>query len=148
MRIGELSRRFGVPVETIRYYEREGLLPTPDRTASNYRAYGPAHDDRLRFIVNCRALDMSLAEIKLLLRYHDNPRKDCHDVTAVLDEHISHVAARVTELKHLERQLRELRRACRAGHRAGDCGILKSLQSPPRSRRLAGQAVSHGRRAH
>lgn len=127
MKIGDLARRFDVPVETIRYYEREKLLPLSDRTASNYRVYGPAHADRLRFIVNCRALDMTLDEIRSLLAYHDRPTENCGDVTRLLEEHIGHVADRITELRRLETQLRALRSACRHGRSSGSCGILRSL---------------------
>lgn len=128
MKIGDLSREYGVPVETIRYYEREKLLPQPGRSVSNYRVYGAAHADRLRFIVNCRALDMTLDEIRALLGYHDTPSGDCNEVTRLLDEHIGHVSQRITELHRLEKQLRGLRRACRHGKRTGDCGILQSLR--------------------
>ena len=137
MKIGDLSAKYGVPVETIRYYEREKLLPSPDRSASNYRVYGPVHADRLRFIVNCRALDMTLEEIRALLGYHDSPGEDCGEVTRLLDEHIGHVSERVAELRRLEGQLRGLRRACDHGKRTGDCGILRSLgeDSPAGGRR-------------
>lgn len=128
MKIGDLAREHGVPVETIRYYEREKLLPRADRTVSNYRVYGPAHSDRLRFIVNCRALDMTLDEIRALLTYHDRPTEDCMRVTELLDEHIGHVAERIDELRRLERQLRRLRQACRHGAASADCGILRSLR--------------------
>lgn len=144
MKIGELARRSDVPVETIRYYEREKLLPLPGRTESNYRVYGPAHADRLRFIVNCRALDMTLDEIRLLLAYHDRPSENCEEVTRVLDEHIGHVADRITELQRLEGQLRSLRNACRHGKSAGSCGILTSLGQA--RRQLARPEASHMRR--
>lgn len=135
MKIGELARALDVPVETIRYYEREKLLPFPDRTASNYRVYGPAHEDRLRFIVNCRALDMTLDEIRSLLAYHDRPREDCTEVTHLLDEHIGHVADRISELRRLRTQLLALRSACEHGKSTGDCGILRSLRERSSSRR-------------
>ena len=66
MRIGELARRTDCPVETIRYYERAGVLPPPARTDANYRAYGSGHVDRLRFIRHCRSLDMTLDEVAVL----------------------------------------------------------------------------------
>lgn len=127
MKIGELARRFDVPIETIRYYERENLLPLPHRTASNYRVYGPAHADRLGFIINCRALDMTLDEIRMLLMYHDRPSENCDEVARLLDEHVGHVADRITELRRLQRQLRTLRSACRHGRSTKSCGILRSL---------------------
>ena len=69
MRIGELSRETGVPVETIRYYEKEGLLEPPMRLQNNYRSYGDRHLARLRFIAHCRKLDMGLEEIREILNY-------------------------------------------------------------------------------
>jgi len=145
MKIGDLSRKCGVPVETIRYYERAKLLPSADRTESNYRVYGPAHADRLRFIVNCRALDMTLDEVRVLLRYHDRPTEDCGEVIGLLDQHIGHVSDRIAELLRLEKQLRRLRRACRDGRSSGDCGILKSLGGASATATARGQ-VHSGRR--
>ena len=69
MKIGELAAASDTVVETIRYYEREGLLPEPARTESNYRTYGDVHLARLQFIRYCRGLDMSLDEIRVLLRF-------------------------------------------------------------------------------
>ncbi|MES0875349.1 Cd(II)/Pb(II)-responsive transcriptional regulator [Sinimarinibacterium thermocellulolyticum] len=131
MQIGQLGRALGVPVETIRYYEREGLLPRAERSTSNYRVYGEAHADRLRFIVNCRALDMTLDEVRSLLDYHDAPSKDCTRVNELLDEHIAQVATRIAELHRLEGQLQRLRKACRRGKASGHCGILRSLRQRP-----------------
>ena len=73
MRIGELSRLSTTSIETIRYYEREGLLPSPARSPGNFRLYQPAHLERLQFIRHCRGLDMSLDEIRVLLRVKDAP---------------------------------------------------------------------------
>lgn len=145
MKIGDLSRKLGVSVETIRYYEREKLLPPPERTASNYRVYGPAHADRLRFVVNCRALDMTLEEVRSLLAYHDRPTEDCGDVNRLLDEHIEHVADRITELRRLDKQLRKLRQACREGRTSGSCGIVRALHEQGSSRRGAGHAHARGK---
>ena len=87
-RIGELAGDLAVPVETIRYYEREGLLPEPARSDGNYRLYSQSHRERLEFILNCRALDMTLQEIRTLLRLRDAPEQGCAEVNATLDEHI------------------------------------------------------------
>ena len=108
MKIGDLSKLTQTQVETIRYYEREGLLPEPDRTEGNYRIYGEAHAERLAFIRHCRSLDMALDEIRQLLRFKDDPASDCGDVNALLDEHIGHVSRRIKELKSLERDARSL----------------------------------------
>ena len=111
MRIGELAQATSCPVETVRYYEREGLLPAPPRSSGNYRLYGTAHVERLRFIRHCRSLDMNHSEIRTLLKFRDAPEKQCDEVNALLDEHIGHVACRIAELKLLARDLADLRAA-------------------------------------
>lgn len=133
MKIGKLAGATGTRAETIRFYEREGLLPPPARTDGNYRVYGQAHAERLSFIRHCRGLDMSLDEIRLLLRFRDAPDEDCGDVNALLDEQIERVARRVRELRQLERQLKSLRERCRAVHDAGHCGILVELDKAARA---------------
>jgi len=127
MKIGILSEKTGTPIETIRYYERVGLLPTPQRTESNYRVYSPLHLERLRFIRNCRSLDMTHDEIRSLLYYLDAPGGNCDPVTAVIDEHLQHVDVRIKELAHLREQLRELQHVCNHDGDTSACGILKSL---------------------
>ncbi|MCV6070998.1 MerR family transcriptional regulator, partial [Escherichia coli] len=69
MKIGELAQTAGTGVETVRFYEREGLLPLPARSSGNYRVYNGEHVDRLAFIRHCRSLDMTLDEIRVLLRF-------------------------------------------------------------------------------
>jgi Cd(II)/Pb(II)-responsive transcriptional regulator len=128
MRIGELAQASGTPIETIRFYEREALLPTPARTESNYRIYTAAHADRLGFIRQCRNLDMTLDEVRVLLRFKDQPLADCGEVNDLLDEHIGHVAQRIRELRALEGELHTLRDQCRAPHAAADCGILQGIE--------------------
>ena len=88
MKIGELAKATHTQVETIRYYEREGLLPETARTEGNYRVYDSAHVDRLSFIRHCRGLDMTLDEIRVLLRFKDSPHENCAQVNDLLDEHI------------------------------------------------------------
>ena len=127
MKIGELARATNTQVETIRYYEREGLLPQTVRTESNYRVYGVAHLDRLSFIRNCRGLDMTLDEIRALLRYKDSPPDDCSHVNVLIDEHIEHVAVRIKELKQLQKQLIELRKSCSGIGSVDQCGVLTEL---------------------
>ena len=123
MKIGDLARAADCPTETIRYYEREGLLPAPIRSEGNYRLYGDGHVQRLRFIRRCRSLDMNLDEIRSLLRFRDAPEENCGEVNAILDAHIGHVSARITELRALKGQLAMLRQRCREAQAARDCGI-------------------------
>lgn len=127
MRIGELSGKTGCDVQTIRYYEREGLLPASPRSEGNYRIYSDAHAERLSFILHCRALDMTLAEIRTLLHYRDSPDEACHAVNDLIDEHIGHVVTRIADLRKLEKQLKALRVRCNRPQRVKDCGILKGL---------------------
>ena len=91
MKIGELATNAHTQIETIRYYEREGLLEAPSRSESNYRVYGNAHVERLSFIRHCRGLDMTLAEIRVLLKFKDAPTENCAEVNDLLDKHIGHV---------------------------------------------------------
>jgi Cd(II)/Pb(II)-responsive transcriptional regulator len=127
LKIGELATRTGCPVETIRYYEHEALLPVPVRSNGNYRLYGKAHVERLSFIRHCRSLDMTLEEIRALLRFRDSPHENCDGANQLLDQHIGHVAARIADLNMLARQLKSLRRQCGEAKAARDCGILKRL---------------------
>jgi len=128
MKIGDLSAASATPVETIRFYEREGLLPAPGRTQGNFRVYEAPHLERLQFIRYCRGLDMSLDEVRALLRFKDAPGEDCGDVNALLDEHIGHVSKRIKELRALEKQLKELRQRCGEVSQADQCGILTGLE--------------------
>ncbi|NRF65493.1 Cd(II)/Pb(II)-responsive transcriptional regulator [Aquincola sp. S2] len=129
MRIGDLANATGTPVETIRYYEREGLLPPPRRADNNYRMYLPLHAERLAFIRQCRNLDMTLDEVRTLLRLRDAPGEDCGEVNALLDEHIEHVSHRIRELRRLQQDLKALRARCSAAHAVADCGILNELDA-------------------
>ena len=147
MRIGELAQASGIPVETIRFYEREGLLPTPSRTGGNYRIYTQVHADRLGFIRQCRNLDMELDEVRVLLRFKEAPQADCGEVNALLDEHMGHVAQRIRELRALEKQLRALRAQCASPNAAADCGILQGLDVAV-ERSSKAPARGHVRGAH
>jgi Cd(II)/Pb(II)-responsive transcriptional regulator len=111
MKIGELAQRTGTATETIRFYEREGLLPPAPRSEGNYRLYGTAHQERLLLIRRCRSLDMSLDEIKALLAVRDAPEASCEAVNALLTQHLGHVAERLAELTALQAELLALRDA-------------------------------------
>ena len=127
MRIGELARRSGCLPETVRYYEREGLLPRPERSEGNYRIYGEGELSRLLFIRNCRALEMSLGEIRALLAIKDGHGADCREVRALLEAHIGHVAERIERLTALREQLTSLRERCGGVTPVDCCGILQGL---------------------
>jgi Cd(II)/Pb(II)-responsive transcriptional regulator len=127
MRIGELARQAGVDVQTVRYYEHEGLLDAPARTASGYRAYGPPHVERLNFVRHCRSLDMPLAEIKRLIELSSDTRVSCEQVDALIRAHLQRVRTKLAALHGLEQQLATLSAQCASGHRVADCGILEEL---------------------
>ncbi len=130
MRTGELAQAAGTTVETIRYYEKEGLLPAPERDDNNYRSYGQIHVERLRLIRNCRALDMSHEEIRAILELADDERAGCSGINDLFDAHIRHVDQRIDELLGLKTQLLALRQRCSpSGRAAEDCGILHGLSA-------------------
>ena len=127
IKIGELAKRTGATVETIRYYEKERLLPEPSRSTGNYRLYNDQHMERLQFILHCRTLDMTLDEVRILLKYWDEPDKECGNVNSLLDEHIRTVEIRMNELMQLKKHLTALRRKCISEASAKSCGILNTL---------------------
>lgn len=129
MRIGELGRAVGVDIETIRYYEKAKLMPPPARAANGYRTYGREHIERLAFVRHCRALDMSLEDIRRLLNFVVDSSADCGDVDGVIDRQLEKVRARLASLTALERQLKLLREQCGVRQTAATCGILHELVS-------------------
>ena len=139
MQIKDLSAATGVDVETIRYYEKQGLLPAPARLDNGYRNYEVAHLERLSFIRHCRALDMPLAEVQRLLSFVDDPARHCADVNELVDAQLSRVRARLASMLALEKQLVELRSRCGVpnaqrpegigGADSAACGILAELVS-------------------
>lgn len=138
MKIGELATLAQCTVETVRYYEKEGLLSAPGRTAGNFRVYGAEHVERLRFIRNCRTLDMSHEEIRTLLVLTDQPADGCGAINDVFDQHIAHVDERIQELSQLKSQLSSLRQRCQTERAVDACGILQGLaamQSEPKQER-------------
>ncbi|MBP0595570.1 Cd(II)/Pb(II)-responsive transcriptional regulator [Paraburkholderia sp. LEh10] len=129
MKIGELARRMNCTPDTIRFYEKEGLLPQADRTDANYRTYNESHFERLRFIRNCRSLDMTHEEVRTLLDAADDHASRCDAVDALVDEHIGHVSMRIDELLKLRDQLTALRNKCSGEHPVDACGIMQELTS-------------------
>ena len=131
MKIGELATASDTSVDTIRYYERENLLPAPTRTAANYRQNAPAHLERLAFIRHCRALDMPLADIRQLIALMANPQSDGAAVDALVQAQLDRVQQRLASLQALERQLRALQSRCAAQgqgqHLSSECPVLHEL---------------------
>ncbi|QHI96565.1 MerR family transcriptional regulator [Xylophilus rhododendri] len=125
LRIGDAARLSGVNAANIRYYEKEGLLPQQARSESSYRLYGEEEVHRLRFIRLCRAMDMSLDEVRTLLGLDLNDKSDCTQARRTLDGHLGHVRERLAELRTLEANLVALRGRCDG--QGGHCGIIETL---------------------
>lgn len=142
MKIGELAKRTACEVETIRYYEREGLLPVPPRSEGNYRQYGPQDEERLLFIRHCRSLGMSLEDIRALQHFQSRPDLACDEINAMLDRHLEQTALQIQALQRLQAQLQTLRDACHSQMTARQCGILKNLESAAAN----SECVCHGER--
>jgi Cu(I)-responsive transcriptional regulator len=124
--IGDLSRATGTKVVTIRYYEKIGLVPSPPRTASNYRAYDTGHLDRLRFIRRCRDLGFTLEQIRELLSLSERADRDCAEIDRITTDHLGEVEDKIANLTRLADELRRLSRCCRGG-RVADCRIIEAL---------------------
>lgn len=129
IKIGELALLTHCSVETIRFYEKEGMLPTPPRSSGNYRMYGEVHVERLFFIRRCRSLDMTLEEIRQLLLIRDTPQGDCTEVSTFLAEHLGRIDIRIAELGQLRNQINSLSQRCSGALTADQCGILLELGS-------------------
>jgi Cu(I)-responsive transcriptional regulator len=126
LRIGELAPRTDTKVETIRYYERIGLLPQPARTGGNYRAYAHHHLERLSFIRRGRDLGFSLDEVRELLRLSDDRDRSCAEVDRMVRAHLSDVERKLTDLTALRAELRQLIDQCQHSTIA-DCRIVEAL---------------------
>lgn len=126
MRIGEMARRAGVRVETIRWYERAGLIDPPPRSAGNYREYDTAALARLSFIRRGRDLGFSLDQIETLMNLTRDPGADCAQVDAIARNHLADVKRKIADLSSLRRELDALLDSC-AGGKIGTCNILEAL---------------------
>jgi MerR family copper efflux transcriptional regulator len=127
--IGQLAKQGGVNLETIRYYERRGILPRPPRTGSGYRAFSDDAVRRLRFIKRAQALGFSLREIGELLTLRARPGRSCASVQAKTQAKIADIEAKLRTLTAMKRALTRLVAACDGGAAVGDCPILESLDT-------------------
>ena len=128
LRSGELANRGGVNLETVRYYERRGLLPKPPRTLAGYRAFDAGAVRRLRFIKQAQALGFSLKEIKALLALRLDPRASCADVRRRAEAKIADIDAKLRALRAMKRALVHLTAACAGRGPVSACPILESLE--------------------
>lgn len=128
--IGQLARATATRVETVRYYERIGLLAPPGRTQGNYRAYGTADLSRLSFIRRARDLGFSLDQVRNLLDLAGQGQKDCGSVDVMAQEHLAEIDRKLADLTALRRELGILISSCEGGSMS-ECRILEALA--PRS---------------
>src|SRR6266850_7049696 len=131
--IGALSKHTGTNIETIRYYERVGLLPVPPRSSGGYRLYSTNHLKRLNFIRRARALGFSIGEVRTLFRLADERKRPCAEVRVVADAHLKDVRAKIADLRRIERVLKATVARCALGKRT-HCAVIEALYrggSPP-----------------
>ena len=132
MKIGELAQRAGVGIDTVRYYEREGLLPQAQRLASGYRVYGDHDARRVRFVRRAKALGFTLQEIRDLLALSDHRDDDMAAMKSVAIEKLGAVEAKLAELDRIRHGLETLVASC-PGHGALEqCPILNALAEDDR----------------
>ena len=128
--IGELGKATGTKVETIRYYERIGLLSKPERTSGNYRSYGKAELGRLSFIRRARDLGFPLDQVRALLSLSDDRTHDCATVDALARDHLIEVSRKIADLTALQRELTALLDSCKGGT-VEECRIIETLAPRP-----------------
>lgn len=127
---GHIAKATGVKLETVRYYEKIGLLPSPERTSSNYRIYGQSDVDRLSFIRRARDLGFSLDQVRALLDLADDRTRSCGAVDEITREQLQEVERKIADLQALKRELSHLIKQCGQGTIA-DCRIIGALAPHP-----------------
>jgi MerR family mercuric resistance operon transcriptional regulator len=127
--IGELAKRAKVNVQTVRYYERRGLMPEPPRRASGYRQYSQNDIGRLRFIRHGKDLGFSLKEIRELLSLRVDPDTTCEDVKTCAEEKLAEIEAKVQALQQVKTALTKLAASCKGQGPTSECPILEALES-------------------
>lgn len=133
MKIGELAKLGICSVETVRFYEKEGLLEAPTRDDNGYRQYTSSHQAQLNFIRHCRSLGMGLPEVRILRDLQTHPELACNEINQLLDSQIERVHEQIVSLHLLEQQLRSLRGSCHANTTIGNCAILRNLEQAAES---------------
>lgn len=124
--IGELAKKAGVKVPTIRFYEEIGLMPAPARTNSNRRVYGQEAVRRLKFIRHARELGFEMAAIRQLLDLTDHPHRPCHEVDAIASIHLGEIDSRISQLVALRSEIGSMLERCKRGT-IGECRVIESL---------------------
>lgn len=128
--IGQLAKKTGVSVDTIRYYEKIGLLEKAKRTAGNYRHYSEQMLSELLFLKHCRELGITLQDIQKLKDMSENPNQTCMEVDHLIDQYLAEVSQKIKNLEHLKQDLTHLKQQCSQHRTIEQCGILKELHQP------------------
>jgi MerR family copper efflux transcriptional regulator len=128
MSIGQLAREADIHLETIRFYEREGLMPAPSRLPSGHRTFDQAALRRLRFIKRAQELGFSLSEVRELFTLQAQPDRDCADVCEKARKKLGDVEQKIKDLVRIRRALRHLTECCCGGRPIRECGILEALE--------------------
>ena len=127
LQIGDLARNTGTKVVTIRYYEKIGLLPPPERSAGNYRSYDAAALQRLRFIRRCRDLGFGLKQVRELLELSMDIERPCDEVNEIAAAHLAEVERKIADLHGLAQELRLISATCDGGGTISNCRILEAI---------------------
>lgn len=127
--ISDIAKKTDLSTDTIRFYEKRGLIQPNFRASNQYRYYGEEALKRLIFIKRCRALGMSLKEIEYLIQLEQNPEQDCCEVNQMIDQHLIDVSNKIKELQLFKQQLMTLRESCNTPTTINHCQILKTLES-------------------
>lgn len=128
--IGQLGRATGTKIETIRYYEKIGLLPAPRRTAGNYRNYAAEHLQRLGFIRRARELGFTIEDVRELLKLAAHGERPCEEVDQLVTRHLETTEQKIEALTRLRRELRDTLNSCRGG-RIAECRVIQALSPSP-----------------
>lgn len=124
----KLAERTGCNLETIRYYEKIGLMPDPPRTSSGYRVYDDTHAERLGFILRGRQLGFSIDELRGLLLLVDRGTQTCAEVKVLTEQHLEDVRAKIEDLRRIEKVLAATAAQC-SGEKVPECPVLEALGS-------------------
>ena len=124
--IGQLGRATDTKIETIRYYEKIGLLPEPCRTTGNYRSYAAEHLQRLGFIRRSRELGFSIEEVRELLNLAAHGERPCEEVDQLVARHLETTERKIEALRRLRRELRDTLASCKGG-RIAECRVIQAL---------------------
>lgn len=128
MKIGELAKKTGLSIDSIRFYEKSGLIRNPNRTEGGYREFNKDEISTIVFISHCRALDIPISEIKKLLYVRSSSAKSCREANQIIESQLLKLRERIKSMKTLEKQLAQLQSICHQELDPKDCPILKSLQ--------------------